>query len=115
MLCALLMLTRPGKGTGTLCIQLTNVQISIKISHFKKKKKNYISCVFIGYKNVFEPIAVLVANRFRLEQKSYLPLKLQFMSGFGKTTIFNCLLGYRPDVFCWASDYLIWSSFWSPE
>ena len=33
MLCALLMLTRPGKGTGTLCIQLTNVQISIKISH----------------------------------------------------------------------------------
>ena len=33
------MLTRPGKGTGTLCIQLTNVQISIKISHFKKKKK----------------------------------------------------------------------------
>ena len=39
MLCALLMLTRPGKGTGTLCIQLTNVQISIKISHFKKKKK----------------------------------------------------------------------------
>ena len=39
MLCALLMLTRQGKGTGTLCIQLTNVQISIKISHFIKKKK----------------------------------------------------------------------------
>jgi hypothetical protein len=36
---------------------------------------------------------------FILEQKSYLPLKLQFMSGFGKTTIFNCLLGNRPDVF----------------
>jgi len=36
---------------------------------------NYISCVFIGYKNVFGPIAVLVTNRFRLEQKSYLPLK----------------------------------------
>jgi len=43
---------------------------------------NYISCVFIGYKNVFGPIAVLVANRFRLEQKSYLPLKFQFMSRF---------------------------------
>ena len=78
---------------------------------------NYISCVFIGYKNVFGPIAVLVTNRFQLEQKSYLPLKLQFtcMSGFGKTTIFNGLLGNRPNVFCWASDYLIWSSFWSPE
>jgi hypothetical protein len=25
---------------------------------------NYISCVFIGYKNVFGPIAVLVTNRF---------------------------------------------------
>ena len=58
---------------------------------------------------------MLVTNRFRLEQKSYLPLMLQFMSGFGKTTIFNGLLGNRPDVFCWASDYLIWSSFWSPE
>jgi hypothetical protein len=57
---------------------------------------------------------VLVTNRFRLEQKSYLPLKLQFMSRFGKTTIFNVLLGNRPDVFFWASDYLIWSSFWSP-
>jgi hypothetical protein len=45
----------------------------------------YISCVFIGYKYVFGPIAVLVTNRFRLEQKSYLPLK----SGFGKTTIFK--------------------------
>jgi hypothetical protein len=55
-------------------------------------------------KNVFGPIAVLVPNRFRLEQKSYLPLKLQFMSGFGKTTIFNGLLGNHPDVFCWASD-----------
>jgi hypothetical protein len=33
------------------------------------------------------------------------------MPGFGKTTIFNGLLGNRPDVFCWASDYLIWSSF----
>jgi hypothetical protein len=33
----------------------------------------------------------------------------------GKTTIFNGLLGNRPNVFCWASDYLIWSSFWSPE
>ena len=58
---------------------------------------NYISCVFIGYKNVFGPIAVLVTNRFRLEQKSYLPLKLQFMSGFGKTTTFNGLLGNRPN------------------
>jgi hypothetical protein len=66
------------------------------------------SCVFIGYKNVFGPITVLVTNRFRLEQKSYVPLK----SGFGKTTIFNGLLGKR---FCWASDYLINSSFWSPE
>jgi hypothetical protein len=37
------------------------------------------------------------------------------MSDFGKTTIFNGLLGNRPDVFCWASDYLIWDSFWSPE
>jgi hypothetical protein len=35
------------------------------------------------------------------------------MSGFGKTTMFNGLLGNRPNVFCWASDYLIWSSFWS--
>ena len=63
---------------------------------------NYISRVFIGYKNVFGPIAVLVTNRFRLEQKSYmyLPLKLQFMSGFGKTTSFNGLLGNRPNVFC---------------
>jgi hypothetical protein len=43
--------------------------------------------LFIGYKNVFGPIAVLATNRFRLEQKSYLPLKLQFKSGFGKTTI----------------------------
>jgi hypothetical protein len=76
---------------------------------------NYISFAFIGYKNVFGPIAVLVANRFRLEQKGYPPLKLQFMSGFGKTTILNGLLGNRPDVFCWASDYLIWSSFWLPE
>jgi hypothetical protein len=33
--------------------------------------------IFIGYKNVFGPIAVLVTNRFRLEQKSYLPLKLE--------------------------------------
>ena len=37
------------------------------------------------------------------------------MYGFGKTTIFNGLLGIRPDVFCWANDYLIWSSFWSSE
>jgi hypothetical protein len=37
------------------------------------------------------------------------------MSGFGKTTIFNGLIGNLPNVFCWASDYLIWSSFWSPE
>jgi hypothetical protein len=80
-----------------------------------RRTVNYISCVFIGYKNVFGPIAVIVANRFRLEQKSYLPLKLQFMSGFGKTTMFNSLLGNHPDVFCWASDYLIWSGFWSPE
>jgi hypothetical protein len=55
--------------------------------------------VFDIQKNVYGPIAVLVANRFRLEQKSYLPLKLQFMSGFGKTTIFNSLLGNRPDFF----------------
>jgi hypothetical protein len=34
---------------------------------------------------------------------------------FGKTKIFNSLLGNRPNVFCWASDYLIRSSFWSPE
>ena len=39
MLCALLMLTRPGQGTGTLCIQLTNVQISIKISHYSIKQQ----------------------------------------------------------------------------
>jgi hypothetical protein len=70
------------------------------------KTVNYISCVSIGYKNVFGPIAVLVTNRFRLEQKGYLPLKLQFMSGFGKTTIFNGLLGNRRDVFCWASDVI---------
>ena len=50
MLCALLMLTRPGKGTGTLCIQLTNVQISIKISHFKKKKKNMYVVICIDFK-----------------------------------------------------------------
>jgi hypothetical protein len=54
---------------------------------------NYISCVFIGYKNVFGLMAVLVTNRFRLEQKSYLLLKLQFMSDFGKAKIFNGLLG----------------------
>jgi hypothetical protein len=60
---------------------------------------NYISRVFIGYKNVFGPIAVLVTNRFRLEQKIYLPLKLQFKSGFGKTTIFNGLLGNRQTFF----------------
>jgi hypothetical protein len=41
-ICALLMLTRPGKGTGTSCIQLTNVQISIKISQIKKKKKIFV-------------------------------------------------------------------------
>jgi hypothetical protein len=58
---------------------------------------------------------ILQKSETILEQKSYLPMKLQFMSGFGKTTIFNGLLGNRPDVFCWASDYLIWSSFWSPE
>ena len=86
---------------------------SIKI-HNWGEQFNYISCVFIGYKNVFGPIAVLGTNRFRLEQKSYLPLKLQFMSGFGKT-IFNGLLGNRPNVFCWASNYLIWSSFWRPS
>ena len=73
---------------------------------------NYISCVFIGYTVVF---GVLVTNRFRLERKSYLPFTVQFMSGFGKTTMFNDLLGNRPEVFCWASDYLIWSNFWSPE
>ena len=55
---------------------------------------NGISCVFIGYKNVFEPIAVLVTNRFRLEQKSYLPLN----SGFDKTTIFSGPLDNRPNV-----------------
>jgi hypothetical protein len=32
-----------------------------------------------GYKNVFGPIAVLVTNRFRLDQKSYLPLKLVYV------------------------------------
>ena len=37
------------------------------------------------------------------------------MSGFGKTTIFNSLLGNRPNAFCWASDYLIWSSFGRPN
>ena len=35
------------------------------------------------------------------------------MSGFGKITIFNGLLGNRPNFFCWASDYLIWSSYQS--
>jgi Leucine-rich repeat (LRR) protein len=40
---------------------------------------------------------------------------LQEVLDIGKTTIFNGLLGNCPDVFCWASDYLIWSSFWSPE
>ena len=64
---------------------------------------------------LFGPIGVLVTNRFRIEPKSYLPLTVQFMSGFGKITIFSGLLGNRPDVFCWASDYLIWSNFWSPE
>jgi hypothetical protein len=54
-----------------------------------KLRKRSISCVFIGYKNVFRPIAVLVTNSFRLEQKIYLPLKLQCMSDFGKTTIFK--------------------------
>ena len=49
---------------------------SIKI-HNWGEPVNYISCVFIGYKNVFGPIAGLVTNHFRLEQKSYLPLKLQ--------------------------------------
>jgi len=58
---------------------------------------------------------VLETNSFRLERKSYLPLTVQFMFGFGKTTIFNGLLGNRPDAFCWASDYLIWRNFWSPE
>jgi hypothetical protein len=52
---------------------------------------NYISCVFIGYKNVFGPIAVLETNSLQLERKSYLPLTVQFMFGFGKTTIFNGL------------------------
>jgi hypothetical protein len=32
-----------------------------------------------------------------------------------KQQFFNGLLGNRPNVFCWASDYLIWSSFWPPE
>jgi hypothetical protein len=51
-----------------------------------------VGFTIIDYKNVFGPIAVLVTNHFRIEQKSSLPLKLQFMSGFGKTTIFNGLL-----------------------
>jgi hypothetical protein len=55
-----------------------------------------VSAWNVGYKNVFGPIAVLVTNRFLLEQKSYLSLKLQFMSGFGKTTIFN---GHRPNQY----------------
>ena len=42
-------------------------------------------------------------------------VEVKFMSGFGKTTIFNGLLDNRPNFFCWASDYLIWSNFWSPE
>jgi hypothetical protein len=54
-------------------------------------------------------ITMLITNSFRLEQKIYLPLKLQFISDFGKTTIFNGLLGNRPNVFCWASDYLIYT------
>ena len=60
---------------------------------------------------------MLETNRFRLEQKSYLPLKLQFTVGCPVSVKqqFLSLLGNRPDVFCWASDYLIWSSFWSPE
>jgi hypothetical protein len=37
------------------------------------------------------------------------------MSGFGKTTIFNSPLGNRPNFFCWASDYLIWSNFGRPN
>jgi hypothetical protein len=61
---------------------------------------NYISCVFIGYKNVFGPIAVLVTNRFRLEQKSYLPLKLQFISGWWLNYSQNCDLRYL-----WALQY----------
>jgi hypothetical protein len=40
---------------------------------------------------------------------------IYYVVGNGKTTIFNGLLGNRPDVLCWASDYLIWSSFWSLE
>jgi hypothetical protein len=40
---------------------------------------------------------VLVTKCFRLEQKSYLPL--QFMSGFGKTTIFNGLIRQSPKRF----------------
>ena len=98
-------------------IKTCRKRVLIGSMEIKKLRRtlNYISCVFIGCKNVFGPITVLVTNRFRLEQKSYLPLKLQFMSGFGKTTMFNGLLGNRPDVFCWASDYLIWSGFWSPE
>jgi hypothetical protein len=72
-----------------------------------------ISCVFIGYKNVFGPIAVFVANRFRLEQKSYLPLKLHFMSDFGKTTIFNGLLGNRPNFF--ANEYTANVIYCSPQ
>jgi hypothetical protein len=49
-----------------------------------------------------------VTNRFRLEQKSYLLLKLQFMSGFGKTKIFNGLLGNCPrNVFLFLNDLII--------
>jgi hypothetical protein len=42
------------------------------------------------YKNVFGPIAELVTNRFRLEQKSYLPLKFQFMSRFRSEQVESC-------------------------
>jgi hypothetical protein len=62
--------------------EIGNLFVSI-LNTYLGRTVNYISCVFIGYKNVFGPIAELVTNHFRLEQKNYLPLKLQFMSGFG--------------------------------
>jgi hypothetical protein len=98
------------KFIHSICCKMYIIQ-QVQISFYRNRKPFCVNPLVIieklfpnngekivDNKNVFGPIAVLVTNCFRLEQKSYLPL--QFMSGFGKTTIFNGLIGNRPNIFC---------------
>jgi hypothetical protein len=82
-----------------------------QVIHTSLKINNTNMYVFYSHFTVFTQV---IHTSLKINNTNiYLPL--QFMSGFGKTTIFNGLIGNRPNVFCWASDYLIWCSFWSPE